>query len=66
VAVSPRHLLFVGTVLTALGLAVAMTSPHAGAAGYAHSKSQQILGGIVVLFGWATLAWGIHRFGRVG
>jgi hypothetical protein len=64
--VTPRYLLFAGAVLTALGLAVAMTSPHGGDPGLAHAKAQQVIGGVVLLLGWATLAWGIHRYGRAG
>jgi len=62
--VSPRRLLLSGAVLTALGLAIATTAPVLGTPGADHTRTQQGLGGVIVLIGWAALAWGIHRFGR--
>lgn len=59
-----RRLLFSGAVLTALGLAIAATAPVLGTPGAEHTRTQQALGGLVILIGWAALAWGIHRFGR--
>jgi|HubBroStandDraft_1064217.scaffolds.fasta_scaffold821484_2 hypothetical protein len=61
---SPRRLLLLGAVLTALGLSLAMTVPRAGAEGHQRDTTQELAGGIVLLFGWAALGWGIHRFGR--
>lgn len=61
---SPRRLLFSGAVLTALGLAIAATAPVLGTPGAEHTRTQQGLGGLIILVGWAALAWGIHRFGR--
>ncbi len=61
---SPRRRLLVGAVLTALGLAVAMTSPLPVAAVYGQAGAQQVAGGLVLLLGWGALAWGIHCFGR--
>ncbi len=63
---SPRRILFSGALLTALGLAIAATSPIVGTPGAEHARPQQMLGGISVLLGWAALAWGVHRFGRAG
>jgi hypothetical protein len=60
----PRTLLGLGALLTVLGLAIAATSPIVGAEGSERTAAQQLAGGIVVLAGWALLAWGIHRFGR--
>jgi hypothetical protein len=59
-----RRLLAVGAVLTAVGIAIAGTAPVAGTEGSSRTHTQQIVGGIVVVLGWAILAWGIHRFGR--
>jgi hypothetical protein len=36
-----------------------------GTVGAEREHAQQIAGGIVVLLGWAALALGIHRFGRL-
>jgi hypothetical protein len=60
----PRTLLGVGAFVTVVGLAIAATSPVLGTAGSARTSVQQLAGGIIVLLGWALLAWGIHRFGR--
>jgi hypothetical protein len=59
-----RALLGLGASLTVVGLAIAATSPVLGTAGSSRTGAQQLAGGIVVLLGWALLAWGIHRFGR--
>jgi hypothetical protein len=48
---SPRRLLVAGAVVVAVGLALV---------GSAHPDA----GGTVLVAGWVTLAWGIHRFGR--
>ncbi|HEY8038453.1 MAG TPA: hypothetical protein VIF15_01615 [Polyangiaceae bacterium] len=61
---SARRLLAAGALLTALGIALAGTAPILGTDGAARARSQQLLGGVVVVLGWASLAWGIHRFGR--
>jgi hypothetical protein len=63
-AVSSRRLLLAGGLLTALGLAVAGTAPVLGTEGSDHTQGRQAAAGVVVLVGWAALAWGIHRFGR--
>jgi hypothetical protein len=59
-----RRLLALGAMFTVLGLAIGAASPVAGAEGSEHAHAQQRVGGVVVLVGWAALAWGIHRFGR--
>jgi hypothetical protein len=59
-----RTLLVVGACLTVIGLAIAATSPVLGTAESARTGAQQLAGGIVVLLGWASFAWGIHRYGR--
>jgi uncharacterized membrane protein YidH (DUF202 family) len=64
--VSSRRLLSLGGALTALGIAIAATAPVLGTAGAERTRTQEFLGGIVLVAGWALLAWGIHRFGRVG
>jgi hypothetical protein len=54
-----------GAVLTVLGIAVAGTAPVAPTAAMAGwVEGQQTTGGVMVVVGWAVLAWGIHRFGR--
>jgi hypothetical protein len=63
--VTPRRWLAAGAALTILGLAVATTAPMVGTDGAERERAQQIVGGIVVLLGWAALALGIHRFGRL-
>ena len=63
---TPRRLLTVGVVVTALGVAVAATAPVLGTEGADRTRTQEALGGAGVVLGWALLAWGIHRFGRVG
>ncbi len=54
-----------GAVLTAVGLAIAGTAPIVGTSGAERAHTQQMVGGVVVLVGWAALGWGIHRFGRL-
>ena len=54
----------VGAVATALGIAVAATAPVIGTEGSSRTHAQQIVGGILVVVGWAVLAWSIHAFGR--
>ena len=63
---SPRRLLAAGAMATALGIALAATAPVLGTAGAGRTRAQEGAGGAVVVLGWALLAWGIHRFGRVG
>jgi hypothetical protein len=50
--------------MTVLGLAIAGTAPIASTAPNDQRSVQETVGGIVLLAGWALLAWGIHRFGR--
>jgi hypothetical protein len=59
-----RRLLSFGALLIVFGLAVAATSAIAGAPGSKDADLQQLVGGVIVLAGWAALVWGIHRFGR--
>jgi hypothetical protein len=59
-----RVLLLVGAAATVLGLAIAGTAPIAGTEGSSRTQAQQTLGGVVVVLGWLTLGWAIHRFGR--
>lgn len=61
---SPRRLLAAGAVATALGIALAGAAPIVGTDGASRTHMQQIVGGVVVVLGWALLAWGIHGFGR--
>ena len=61
---TPRRTLAVGAVATALGVAIAGAAPVMGTEGSARTQTQQLVGGIVVVLGWALLAWGIHSFGR--
>jgi hypothetical protein len=60
----PARLILAGALTTSLGLAVAATAPMFGTAALDRIQRQQTAGGVVVLLGWVTLAWGIHRFGR--
>ena len=62
---TPRRWLAAGAILTIVGLAVTTTAPMLGTVGAEREHAQQIAGGIVVLLGWAALALGIHRFGRL-
>jgi hypothetical protein len=61
-----RRLLLIGALLTVAGLAVAAVSPIPGTAGSERTGTQQLAGGGMVVFGWAVLGWGVHRFGRGG
>jgi len=61
---SSRWWLAVGASMTVLGLAVGATSPVHGTEGSERAATQQLVGGLIVLVGWALLVWGIHRFGR--
>jgi hypothetical protein len=60
----PKRLILAGALATAAGLATAGTAPIVGVSAPERIEGQQTAGGIVVLLGWALLAWGIHRFGR--
>jgi hypothetical protein len=60
----PRRIILAGASVTVIGLAVAGTAPIVGVGAADRVQSQQAIGGIVVLVGWALLGWGIHRFGR--
>jgi hypothetical protein len=60
----PARLIVVGSLVTALGLAIAATAPIFATAPIDRIQHQQTAGGFVVLLGWVILAWGIHRFGR--
>jgi hypothetical protein len=62
--VAPRHQLAAGAVLSVLGLAVAGTAPIVGTSGSGRTEAMQTLGGVLVIVGWAVLAWAIHRLGR--
>ena len=59
-----RTLIVVGALVTVVGLAIAAISPIPGTAGSERTGAEQLSGGVIVLAGWAMLAWGIHRFGR--
>jgi hypothetical protein len=61
---SPRRLLAAGTLTTALGIALSATAPVLGTSGSERTRTQELLGGVVLVAGWALLAWAIHRFGR--
>ena len=61
---SPRRLLLAGALVSALGIAIAATAPVLGTPGSDRTRTQEALGGLVVLLGWAALAWAIHRYGR--
>ena len=61
---SSRRVLAIGAVLTAVGLAIAGTSQGGPAADSSRGSAEQLVGGLIVLAGWALLAWGIHRLGR--
>ena len=53
-----------GALVTVSGLAVAATAPIVGTGVAERIESQQRAGGLLVVAGWALLAFGIHRFGR--
>ena len=61
---APRRLLAAGALATVLGIAVAGTAPISGTEGAMRTHGQQIVGGVLVVLGWALLAWAIHAFGR--
>ena len=61
---SPRTWLGAGAFLTALGIAIAGSAPVLGTDGSGRTQTQQTVGGVVVVLGWALLGFGIHRFGR--
>jgi hypothetical protein len=62
--VTPRQLLAAGAIVTVLGIGIAGMAPILGTEGSSRTSAQQVAGGVVVVLGWALLAWGIHRFGR--
>ncbi|HLK38364.1 MAG TPA: hypothetical protein VKU41_16490 [Polyangiaceae bacterium] len=62
-----RRSVALGAALTVLGIALAATTPvegSGGGGGAADGIGRQTLGGVVILVGWALLAWGIHALGR--
>ena len=61
---SPRRLLAMGASATVAGIAIAATAPILGTGPADRIHAQQTVGGVVLLAGWALLAWGIHSFGR--
>ena len=61
---TPRRLLAAGALATVAGITIAATAPVVGTAPGDRVQTQQTAGGVVVLAGWALLAWGIHRLGR--
>jgi uncharacterized membrane protein YgdD (TMEM256/DUF423 family) len=61
---SPRTWLGIGAFLTVLGIAIAGSAPVLGTDGSGRTQAQQTAGGVVVVLGWALLAYAIHRFGR--
>jgi len=60
----PRRIVLAGALVTASGLAVAATAPIVGSAAVDRIEAQQTAGGILIVAGWALLAFGIHSFGR--
>ena len=60
----PRRLILAGALVTVSGLAVAATAPIGGTGLAEGIESPQRVGGLLVVAGWALLAFGIHRFGR--
>ena len=60
----PRVLVVLGAIITAVGLVVVGVAPVVGTAPVERLQRQQVVGGVIVLVGWAALAWGIHRLGR--
>ena len=61
---TPRQWIGVGAVVTVAGIAVAGTAPIVGTDGSSRTHLQQMVGGLLVVLGWALLAWAIHAFGR--
>ena len=59
-----RRMLASGALATALGVAITATAPVLGTPGAERTRPQELVGGLIVLAGWAMLAWGIHSFGR--
>ncbi len=59
-----RRMLVSGALATALGVAITATAPIFGTPGAERTRPQELVGGLIVLAGWAMLAWGIHSFGR--
>ena len=59
-----RRLVFFGALATVVGLTVAATSPIVGTDEAGRIRSQQLAGGVIVLAGWASLGWGVHKLGR--
>jgi hypothetical protein len=57
-------MLVAGALATALGVAITATAPVLGTPGAERTRPQELVGGLIVLAGWAMLAWGIHSFGR--
>ena len=57
-------MLAAGALATALGVAIAGAAPVMGTEGSSRTQTQQLVGGFVVVLGWALLAWGVHNFGR--
>jgi uncharacterized membrane protein len=64
VAVTARRAVLAGAVVTVVGVAIAATAPIVGTQSVDRTQGQQTAGGIVVLGGWALLAWAVHRLGR--
>jgi hypothetical protein len=62
--VTARRMLVSGALATALGVAITATAPVLGTPGAERTRPQELVGGLIVLAGWAMLAWGIHSFGR--
>ena len=59
-----KVVLAIGALFTTIGLAVASTTPIVGSGSDAMIHGQPLAGGVLVVFGWVLLAWGIHRMGR--
>jgi hypothetical protein len=62
--VSPRRLLAAGALATAIGVGLAATAPVLGTPGAERTRPFELVGGVLVVAGWALLAWAIHSFGR--
>jgi hypothetical protein len=61
---TPKQSIAAGALVTVLGVAVAGTAPVVGTDGSSRTLAQQTVGGVLVVLGWALLAWAIHAFGR--